>query len=522
MNLDEELERQFHSQGTAPFLFVGSGVSRRYLEIEDWQALLERFCSRLSRPFAYYRAKADGSLPRTASLMAEEFYDVWWAHDDYKESRTKAGVLKDRESCLKFEISRYVSSRTYQEGRDQALDKEVSLLKRAAVDGVITTNWDSFLESTFPDYQVYVGQEQVLFSAAHGIAEIYKIHGSASDPSSIVLTEKDYDDYNRRNAYLAARLLTTFVDHPVVFLGYSLSDPNILQILGQIATCLSARNVERLSHRLMFVQRDKKSEGDALYQSLVPIEGQNIPITIIRTNDFSKVYSPLASIKRRLPARLLRVMKDQVYELVLKNDPAGKIAVVDIEKAENHKDLEIVFGVGVVAKTTSDIGYTAIQTEDLLKDVVTEQGGYDSKRIVSDTLPKLIKGPNKYVPLFKYLKAAGRIGKDGKVNKSGLDARVAKAADLKENHFMLKTYVGRTAEVRKWGSIPAVVAKEGAEQSLMLIPLLSHDQLDVKELRKFIVANMAFMNSGNSLTKTYFRSLICLYDWIAFGPKAAA
>lgn len=67
--------------------------------------------------------------------------------------------------------------------------KEIS---EKSITGVITTNYDSFLEDIFSGFTKYVGQSQLIFSAIQGIAEIYKIHGSVELPDSLVINEEDY------------------------------------------------------------------------------------------------------------------------------------------------------------------------------------------------------------------------------------------------------------------------------------------------------------------------------------------
>jgi hypothetical protein len=516
VGISESLTEHLAKIGTAPFLFVGSGLSRRYVKLEDWERLLRRFSDGLPHPFEYYKAKASSDLPATARLIADAFYDIWWTNAKFGASQT---AFKDRvtnnASCLKYEIAQYIAAKKYAIGENIENDREIELLKSATVDGVITTNWDTFFESLFPDFEVFVGQEQVLFSNSQGIAELYKIHGCVTEPNSLILTTEDYEEFNQRNAYLAAKLLTIFVEHPVIFLGYSLSDENIRSILRQIASCLTNDNIHQLQDRLIFVQRDAASKGDSFESSVLQINSHTLPVTIIRTNDYCQVYEPLSALRRRFSARLLRKMKEHIYELVKHNDPKERLAVIDINDAESFDDLEVVYGVGLLPKV-GVAGYLPISRLDLLKDTMAESSLYDPKRIVHETLPGLLKQA-KYVPLFRFLREGKFIDEKGGLEEASLNEKVVRAAAAQhEDFYPPQQYRGELRKVQDECQTVGGVVHAFPSVPFFYIPLLKTSQIDAEELRKYILANMNLITSKNSANSTYFRSLICFYDWLKY------
>lgn len=516
MSIEMQLSDHLAAIGTAPFLFIGSGMSRRYIGLEDWKALLKKFSAGLPQPFEYYYGQANRDLSQTAALLANDFYDIWWKDPAYQASRD---IFKDevvsRSSCLKYEIAKYMQGRAYAPGTHPAMDAEVLLLRKATVDGVITTNWDTSLESFFPDFEVFVGQSEILFASSQGIAEIYKIHGCSTAPNSLVLTTDDYADFNRRNPYLAAKLLTIFVEHPVILLGYSLSDDNITEVLGQITSCLTTNDIGKLKDRLIFVQRDSAGKGDSFESSVVKIGSFPLPVTIIRTNDLSQVYRPLGNLKRKFSARLLRNMKEHIYELVLDNDPKGKLAVLDINEADSFDDLEVVYGVGVLPKL-GEHGYSPISRVDLLQDVMAPKSEYDAERIVKETLPGLCR-ETKNVPVFRYLREAGRIKPDGTIDETGLHPHVIKASKRdRDDFYPPASYRAELNEVQNGCmSILGVQLRYNAN-SFLYMPLLRKDQVNLDELEKYITPNMKLINDKAPNTQTYFRSLICFYDWVKY------
>ena len=218
MEIQTILTQMLKKNGHGPFLFIGSGISRRYVGLEDWSELLRNFCANI-KEYEYYLSSSNSDLTQTASLMAEDYKEFWWASPEMKKERDKfKKIAQYISSPLKISISEYVKDISdVKFSEDNPHYEEVLELSKANIDGIITTNWDLLTESLFPDYKVYIGQEQLLVSTPQNICEIYKIHGCCTNPNSLVLTKQDYDKFHENNPYLAAKLVTIFVENPVIF-----------------------------------------------------------------------------------------------------------------------------------------------------------------------------------------------------------------------------------------------------------------------------------------------------------------
>lgn len=258
----------------------------------------------------------------------------------------------------------------------QKNNTEIKLLKALAIksiNGVITTNYDLLIQNLFADknYDVFVGQNDLLFSPIDGIREIYKIHGCCLKPNSIVLTYEDYQNFREKNAYMAAKLLTIFVEHPIIFLGYKIEDPNIIAILESIVDCTDGNNIEKLKNRLFFVQRNETPGYLEAVDYVRNFRNRNIPMKKIILNDFSIIYKELLNIKAKYNPRLLKMIKNDIYNIVATNTPSEKIiALANIDDDTNLDKVDFIIGVGM--KKLATLGIAGIEAVDIFKDVILD------------------------------------------------------------------------------------------------------------------------------------------------------
>ena len=194
-------------------LFVGSGMSQP--QLPGWRGLLERMMQQADRDGISVASNAKSEIDQ---LVANN------------ELLTAAGKVRqvldtDFHGSLKRVL---MSSRPAPAAAHKLLP---SLRLRA----ILTTNYDRLIESVYlGDTSIYVHAK---VPALNEDFFIWKLHGDVLDPDSIVFDENDYD-----NLAVNPRVLTVldglFQQNMVLFVGYSLKDPDLLLVLKRLATIL--------------------------------------------------------------------------------------------------------------------------------------------------------------------------------------------------------------------------------------------------------------------------------------------
>lgn len=510
-----DLKDILEKSATLPYLFIGSGISRRYLNAPTWEKLLEEMCGwlKLKKPFNFYLSSNNSDLPKVAEQMAIDLHEIWWTEERFQKSRaTNAKKIRTKTDCLKYEISNYLDNKLK---ISEKYAEEISLLQSANVNGIITTNWDCFLDEHFGDFKVFVGQEQMIFNNRIGLAEIFKIHGSVKEPNSIIVTDEDYKNFNQRNPYLAAKLLTTFLEHPIIFLGYSLADKNIQEILKSITSCLQNDNLTKLQNHLIFIQRSK--DGNVgITESVMSIDEVSIPIIAVKIDDFSELYRLLGSLKRRLPLKYLIQIEKMVYDIVKNKDATSKVYVADRVEETDLSGSELVFGIGLKNKLSSR-GVTGLRIIDLMKDVIDPSlNEYDV--IVKEAFPILMK-TSIYIPYFRSLSEIDCIASNGSIKKK-ISEYLDKSLSDKIERISVDSF-SPGSSYSKWSarvnqeckSVKEIdLSDDTMQHKIIKILLLNPRKIDLDQMCAFIRKN----DNSDNMNNTNFRKLICMYDYLMY------
>jgi len=106
---------------------------------------------------------------------------------------------------------------------------------------IITTNYDCMIEDAYgKDCGVAFNAKQIT-SLPKSKTNIYKIHGDLKDSDSIILTESQYRNFfknNSENDSYWVMIKSLLISHHILFIGYSLEDPNIAIIFDKISEAL--------------------------------------------------------------------------------------------------------------------------------------------------------------------------------------------------------------------------------------------------------------------------------------------
>ena len=406
--ISSALKRIVRDFSSAPFLFVGSGFSRRYMNTPSWEELLTHFAGiiRDDDPYIAFRyydsqseyAKTEDRLPCIASLLKSDFNKQWLGS---KEFRSKNPLSDTESDPFNSAVAQYLGSFSWDRSY---LKNEIDNFKNvcgSSIAGIITTNYDNLLEK-LSGFVPYVGQSELLVSDPQGLAEIYKIHGSISKPDSLVLTKEDYDQFRSREQYLSAKLITIFMEHPIFFIGYSLQDPDILELIKTLIGCFDNTNkdkIQKFQDRLFFVSYEPESSPKISEYGLTYNGSNLLTMRKITVQNFDIIYKALLNYRQRISVKILRAFKKGFVEFTQTNEPNEFIQVMDIDNERiSDKDLALFFGI----KEHATQGLVGKSVSDLFMDIIYDDFGYTADEILYMFIPEKIKS-NPGIPIFKYI-----------------------------------------------------------------------------------------------------------------------
>jgi len=301
-----------------PVLFVGTGLSKRFLKNSfSWDDLLKKISFELKGSNEYYLdiknkcyEKDKYNLPRIASILQKEFNEI--AEKDrngkFKDVNDIFYSLMEKDiNVSRFKI--YVSQLLLKYEIKDDKKEEFELLKkiRKNIGSIITTNYDTFIEDTF-EFIPLIGND-ILLSNPYG--SVYKIHGCVSTVDKIIITNEDYENFEKEYELIRAQLLSLFIHNPIIFIGYSIEDNNIRNLLKTIFTYVkpSSEQAEKIRKNFLLVEHIEGESNIEITEHDFNIDDSTIRINKVKTDNFSVIFDALSSL--HLPVSAMDIRKVQ-------------------------------------------------------------------------------------------------------------------------------------------------------------------------------------------------------------------
>ena len=405
-----------------PVLFIGSGISKRYLyHYPNWNELLETSFKKVN-PDPYYYQKHKDALVRKnlttfevntclGTTIENEFNAAFYDRKiklNIGHPKNPSWVKKGISPFKMFLADYFRKTKTNNNAYLQLEMDKFKALKNK-ISAIITTNYDLFLENEiFPvDYKVFTHQNELFSSDSYNIAEIYKIHGCATDADSILITENDYKSFDESRKLFIAKMLTLFAESPIIFLGYSFTDENIQSIIVDFLGCLTDKELYNINEHFVFISH-KKDESDLIEikRTITTKRGDTIPITEIQTDNYSKVYDTLNLITPGIsPIRIRetkKIVKTIVDQNISSNNAESVIVGIDDLGDLDLASKPLAIAIGYKEHILSKIGYGLLSFEMIFEDVLFDNKRFNAESMCLERFKSLAY--TQLIPVFKYVK----------------------------------------------------------------------------------------------------------------------
>ena len=325
-----------------PIVFIGSGISKRYLEdFPTWSALLEEYWDKIEQDTSIFqfmrqlknspeiKTEPENSQDflintKTAEFIKQRFDDLFFENKIILDDLDEGTAYRKNISPFNFSIAKRFSNYSIKPEMQDEIEVYKLFLSKAKV--IVTTNYDTLTEDLLNSIHqkptIYIGQKG-FFDDTYNWSELFKIHGDINDPDSIVITEEDYKRYDNNSILISAKILSNLINSPIIFLGYSLSDRNVQKLLSDFASQLPDDDIRKSSNRITVVEYSP--DTDDFVEQIVNNTSLNISHSVVRTNNYIRLYQELSKINQGLTPFEVSRYESEVKKIIISAGASGKL-----------------------------------------------------------------------------------------------------------------------------------------------------------------------------------------------------
>lgn len=506
-----------------PIVFIGSGISKRYLDkYPSWEELLEELWKAISdgnffahlsriRTEIIQSGVTDESetdfLVNTmvATQIEEKINNKFYNEEISIDGLEQKDAYKQNISPFKKLLSNRFAQYEVRENYEDELKEFKNMLMKAQI--ILTTNYDAFIEESYDavskyGLKTYIGQ-QGFFQQTLGYAELYKIHGCTKEPSSLIISGEDYKKFDNNSILISAKIISMLLNSPIIFLGYSLTDRNVRKIIKDFTGSLSESEKVELEKRLILVQWEKGAND--IKEEVIIDQDLGCRLTVIRTDNFLDVYKNISQINQGVAPSEVRRYQHVIKQLIVERGKAGELNTMlvspseldDIEKVIGNKNIVVAIG-------DSKIIFNMPNIVDYIYDYISE----DIEQNI-DIMLRFIASqqPNSILPIMKYVTEENIIKSSiCNLEKEKLRKRLNKQGNIKTQMDLLLCK-------EEYDNIESIVEEEFSKYKEYSLIAYNIRNFKSTEVKKYILKEVKqIKDSGEIKVDTGLRRLALIYD----------
>lgn len=492
----------FSNYKNHPVLFIGTGISLRYLEKSfTWDGLLSHICKEIFNNEERYLdfkssnvKNGDFDYPAIGKSIETEFNNHLISDRNGKFKKINDEFYKLMKSG--FNVSRfklYIANLLQDCNENPEKQDEIAEFKktRKNIGSIVTTNYDQFIEKLF-EFDPLIGNG-ILLSNPYG--SVYKIHGCVTEPLKIIVTDEDYQSFNERYELIRAQLLSIFIHNPIIFLGYKVGDQNIKDILKTIFTYVEPNTeaADKIRKNFLLIEYEEGSESLEITEHDIDLQGfSTIRINKIKTDNYSAIYQELGTLALPISAMDVRKVQSVVKEIYA----GGSIGVKITEDLDSLNNSDKILAIGS-SKTIQYHYQTASETMANYFNVVEEANAH-----LIALIDKYKIQINQFFPMHGFDKINSNVASAEKL-------KIQQIAKLNSSDESIPQNSKHTHH-----SIDAI----RSDASLSTSSQANAIYYGFREGLITIEDCESYLKSHPEKSKTDYRKLLCAYDLKKYGP----